>query len=291
LLPAATGTAERAGGQPGRLPAKWTEQELSAAQALARRLVEVTGRGRSNSAAALTLAGEGLPVPPATVLAGARAYLARLDRDVRRLIGLSPSELIDIASNPDALDGLLERIRLAHPSLTQSVHRRINGHRSEGGADELSVLFIALGAMLGVAPDPADTAALSLTLHAFELHGLVEGVGDPNGPRLLEGGPSEAALAIGRFGLPELPGLLERIPLEAVHPTLLATRELGAILSVVPAELSHHIGGAQSSELLTDSAPLSVVLRLLCWQAIREDSGAEPDITPFKAVVGPRKSS
>src|SRR5690242_6722954 len=56
LLPAPSGSAARAGPHPGRASLAWTDRELADVKVLSLRLVDATGRGKSNTDAALRLA-------------------------------------------------------------------------------------------------------------------------------------------------------------------------------------------------------------------------------------------
>ena len=286
LLPTATGHGLRAGDRPGRLPGGWTDEELPDAQAIGWRLIDATGRGKSTVAAALTLAGEGLPVPATTVLAAARDHMARLDRHIRSHLGLPAASELDHRVDPTAVAKVVDEHVLAHPDSEHAIARRLrHAPRSDDGADAQTVFTVLLGALLGLAPPADDTDALTLVLHALDLHHLAEPVGGRDEPRVLAG-PGDAAHAIGRLGLPYLKGLLHEIRPEEVHPALRVTGELGRALAAVPAALGHRVASDAVAGLLLDLNPTAVVLRLVGWQALRHDNGGrEPDIAPIVDAI------
>lgn len=98
LLPVPTSRARGGGCGPGRVAVAWTAAEWADVQTIGLRLVDATGRGRSTTAAVLRLAGDGVPVPPLTVLAAAHEHVALLDRDVRAQLGVRGLRL---AANAD----------------------------------------------------------------------------------------------------------------------------------------------------------------------------------------------
>jgi hypothetical protein len=54
-----------------------------------------------------------------------------------------------------------------------------------------------------------------------------------------------------------------------------------AALAAVPADLAHHLAAGVLAEFLNDNTPISVALRLICWQALRQDRDGEPDANPI----------
>lgn len=286
LLPAPSGSAPRVGRNSGRASLAWTDGELADAQVLSLRLVKATGRGKSNTDAALRLAGEGMPVPAETVLAAARAHLAQLDRSMRAHLGLPVDAQVALHGDPNAVAGLVDEVVRANPKLVRVIARRLrDAPANDTDADAESVLTLVVAAVAGEAPDPHDTDALALTLRAIDAHGLTEPAGGPEGPRILAGGAADAASAIGRFGLPQLQQLFEELRPQDVHPTLRATRLLGRTLAAVPDSAGHYVAAKQVAELLLDNGPTAVVLRLAAWQALRYDHEREPDINPIVDAV------
>ena len=286
LLPAPTSRGPRRSDRPGRAPATWTDAELADARAIALRLITVTGRGKSTVTAALTLAGEGLPVPPATVLTAAHAHLSRLDRTIRTHLGLPTAAALDHRADRKAVASAVDAYLLANPGAERAVARRLRHIApSDDGADAQTVLTVLLDGLLGLAPAADDAEALELILHALGLHGLAEPVGGMDGPRVLTGGLGDVARAIGRLGLPHLKELLGEILPEEVHPILDVTRQLGVALATVPATVAHHVAADELAGMLLDPSPTAVVLRLAGWQALRHDGGGEPDIAPIVDAV------
>lgn len=279
LLPAPTGTAARAGDHAGRVPAAWTDAELADARRIALRLVNSTGRGTSTVATALRLAGEGVPIPPATVLIAARDCLRQLAREVRAEFRLNPEVALDPEGDPQAIADIVEDYVRSRPRLQGAIARRLRGAPLDpDGADAQSVVTLVAAAALGVGPDPGDVDALRLALRAFGLDGLADPVGGAGGPRVLAGGPGDAGEALGQFGLPQLERLLGEIHLADVHPALQVMGELGRAFAAVPAAGAHHLAADLIAPLLLDNHPAAVVLRLLCWQALRHLPGGEAAI-------------
>ena len=290
LLPAPSGSAPRVGRHPGRAPLAWTDRELADAQVLSLRLVDATGRGKSNTDAALGLAGEGMPVPPEAVLTAARAHMAQLDRTIRAHLGLPVGTQVALHGESSRVTGVVEEVVdevvRANPKLMRAIARRLrDAPANDSDADAGSVLTLVVAAVAGQAPDPRDTDALALTLRAIDAYGLTEPAGGPGGPRILAGGPADAAFAIGRFGLPQLQQLLEDLRPQDVHPSLRATRQLGRALAGVPDSVGHYVAAKHVAALLLDNGPTAVVLRLAAWQALRYDHEREPDIAPIVDAV------
>jgi hypothetical protein len=182
----------------------------------------------------------------------------------------------------------VDEVVRANPKLVRAIARRLrDAPANDTDADAESVLTLAVAAVAGEAPDPHDTDVLGLTLRAIDAHGLTEPAGGPEGPRMLAGGPADAALAIGRFGLPQLRQLLEELRPQDVHPSLRATRQLGRALAAVPGSVGHYVAARHIAGLLLDTAPTAVVLRLAAWQALRHDHNheREPDIAPILDAI------
>lgn len=286
LLPKPTGTATRTGDHPGRAPATWTNPELADVHTLALRLVTSTGRGSSTTSTALSLAGEGLPIPPLTVLAAARDQLKQLRIAVHRELGIRSTVLPDPEDSPEAVAAVVDRYVTTNPSLEGVIKRRLgDAPTRREGADAQSVVTLLAEAALGSSPDPRDTEVLDLTLRAFGLHGLVERVGGDGGPQALPGGPSDAGEAIGFFSLPRLEHLLVEMRPEDVHPGLRATRELGLALAAVPAAGAHFLGSTVFAQFLTDNSSQAVVLRLISWQALKRSPGGTGGIAQIVEAI------
>jgi hypothetical protein len=280
LLTEPTGTGVRAGNRPGRAPVAWSDAELAGARRIALRLVTDAGRGTSAPATALRLAAEGLPIPPMTVLSAARDQLSHLARAVRGELGVLPTDALDLKGDPDAVTEVVDNYVRTRPGLQRVIERRLRGAPLHpDGADAQSVVTLLAAAALGAPPDPGDADALGLTLRTFGLHGLVEPVGGPGGPRALIEGPSAAAAALGVFSLSQLEQLLAEVRPEDVHAALRATGELGRAFAAVPASAAHHLGAAAFAQVLTDNTPMAVVLRLLCWQALQHGPAGASGMT------------
>lgn len=280
LLPEPTGTGVRAGDRPGRAPVAWSDAEVAGVRSIALRLVTEAGRGTSAAATALHLAAKGLPIPPMTVLSAARDQLSHLASAVRGELGVLPTHALDPKGDPEAITEVVDNYVISRPGLQRAIERRLRGAPLHpDGPDAQSVVTLLAAAALGAPPDPGDADAIGLTLRTCGLHGLVEPIGGPGGPRALTEGPSGAAEALGVFSLPQLEHLLAEVRPEDVHAALRATGDLGRAFAAVPASAADHLGAAAFAQILTDSTPMAVVLRLICWQALQRGPAAGSGMT------------
>lgn len=282
LLPEPTGVGERRDGRGGRRPKKWTEPELAQAQALVMRLAFVAGRGSSLTQLALELADEGLPVPGRTVLNAALDVLRETSRRIWEQLG--PREALNGA---DGVARAAGRLADSNPGLVRSIQRRIPRPPGEaGGPDAGTALFAFVAMFSGVGLDELDDPALHTTLYAVGAHGVVEGAGSAEGPRLLPGGAGDLVGVLERFDLDSQIKLMHRFPVDLVHSGLDQTRALRDALQAAydaQSDAAHHV--AAEAILRGLDGPGGVVLRLVCWQAIRELTEAEPDATgPIQAI-------
>jgi hypothetical protein len=281
LLPEPEDTSPRLAGQPGRLAARWSSSQLPHARALAVALMTATGRGKSNAHAALRLAGAGLPVPADTVLAAARAEVARMQQAGQHLLGAELGSMLR-ATDPEGQLDHIDAYVQGHPGLVRLISQQLgNPPKRDGEPDAMGVLSLLLQATLGAPLEAADVPTLELTLQAMSLQGLVEAVGGPGGARVLSGGAADAIPALDMLNLSRLSSLIDDIDADTVHATLQATRQVGLVFAAAPPQLRHHLGADVLAPALMDDDPVWVVFRLAVFQAVRRDRGSEPDVSPI----------
>lgn len=288
LLPPPGAAAERKVDRSGRPPAAWASEQLHDVRALALALVTATGRGKSNTYAALRLAAAGLPVPASTVLRAAQAHVTTMHGAVQRMLGSAGPVILGDADPDERLDQI-DAFANAHPGVERMIsHQLGNPARRDGHPDALSVFSLLLRSGAGLPPEPSDDPTIELALQAFGVHGLLETVGGPQGPRALPNGARDAAPAFALLDVAQLSSLIADIDPATVHPTLRATRELGEAFAAVPPDARHHVAADVLAPMLLDDDPTAIVLRLVCFQALRRDRGVEPDVTPFVQAVRQR---